>query len=110
MIDAGLLEAETVGVGLATGRDQEMAALDRLLAVAVANHHLDLRVHRLDADDGDPGAKVDALAHQRIEHDAGAFRVLACERLRRFQHRHRGAEPAKGLRQLEADRDPRRSR
>ena len=44
--DAGLLEAETVGVRAAAGRDQEMAALDRLLAVAVAHHDLDPRVRR----------------------------------------------------------------
>jgi hypothetical protein len=40
----------------------------------------------------------------RIEHDHCAFGVLARERLRRFQHRDRGAEAAKRLRQLEADR------
>ena len=58
----------------------------------------------LDADDRDAAAKVDALAHECIEHDAGAFGVLVRERLRRFQHRHRAAEPAKRLRQLEPDR------
>src|SRR5262249_45829197 len=98
--DAGLLEAEAVGVRPAAGRDQEMAALD--LATAV-NDDLDLWTGAFDARDRDLAADVDALARERVEHDRRAFAVLARERLRGSQPRDRGAEAAKGLRELEAD-------
>ncbi len=50
------------------------------------------------------GAQRDALAGERVEHDASAFRIVAGKRRRRFEHRDLGAEPAKRLRQFEAGR------
>ena len=107
--DAGLLERETVRVRPAAGRDQEMAACDRLLrrrrrerrprsSAPVASTRTTATLLRMSTP-----SRASA-----VEHDVGAFGVFARERLRRFQHRDRGAEPAKGLRQLEPDRHPRR--
>src|SRR5262249_57807240 len=92
------------GGGPAAGRDQEMAALDRRLALA--NDDLDLCTRAFDARDRDLAAHVDALAREHVEHDRRAFAVLARERLGRLQRRDRGAEAAKGLRELEADGTP----
>src|SRR5262245_2547274 len=72
VLDAGLFQPETLGVGAAAGRDQEMAALDGLLGIAVADDHLDLRAIALDADDRDAAAKIHALPRDGCEHDAGA--------------------------------------
>src|SRR5215831_14781422 len=83
--DAGLLEREAVGVRPAAGRDQEMSALDRRLALA--NDDLDLCRRAFDARDRDVAADVNALACERVEHDRRAFAVLAREWLTRFQHR-----------------------
>ena len=58
----------------------------------------------LDAHDLDAAADDDALAFELVEHDRGAFRIVLGERLRRFQHGHRAAEPAEGLRHFQADR------
>ena len=77
---------------------------DRLLAVAVAMHDLDLGAARLDPHDLDAAADVDAFARERVEHDRGAFRIFLAERRRRFEHRDLGAEPAERLRELEPDR------
>ena len=99
--DTGLLEREAVGVRFAAGRDQEMAAFDRRLALA--DDHLDLCIRAFDARHRDVAADVNALARERVEHDRRAFAVLARERLSRLQHRDRGAEAAKSLSELEAD-------
>ena len=80
-----------------------MAAFDRLLVIGRTHHDPDLRIPRLNAQHGNPAAKFDALACDLTENDVCAFRIFAGERLRCLQHRHRRAEPAKGLRQLEAD-------
>ncbi len=50
------------------------------------------------------GADDDALAGERVEHDARAFRILASKRRRRFEHGDVGAEAAKRLRQFETGR------
>ena len=58
----------------------------------------------LDAHDLDAAADDDALAFELVEHDRGAFRIVLGERRRRFQHGHRAAEPAEGLRHFQPDR------
>jgi hypothetical protein len=100
--NAGALEREPVRVRFAAGRDQEMAALDRLRVVA--KDDLDLRSRAFRARDRDVAANRNALALERVEHDRRAFAIFARERLTRLQHRDRGTEPAKGLRKLEPDR------
>ena len=52
----------------------------------------------------DAAADHDALAAERVEHDSGAFGIVAGERRRRFEHRDFGAEAAERLRQFEAGR------
>ena len=51
------------------------------LAIAVANDDAQLRALTLDAHDRDMAADVDAVARERVEHDVGAFRIFARERL-----------------------------
>ena len=55
-----------------------------------------------------PDAQLDAFAGERVEHDGGAFGIVAGERRRRFEHRDLGAEPPERLRQFEADARRRR--
>src|SRR5262245_38929087 len=97
--NAGALEREPVDVCFAAGRDQEMAALDRL--PAVTKEDLDLRARAFHARDRDVAANDHVLARERVEHDRGAFAIFARERLTRLQHRDRGTEAAKRLRKLE---------
>ena len=109
MRDAGRLEAEPVELGrrpVATSR--WLPSMRSLAGVAVQRSPATLAAGRFDARDRDAAAQRDAFARELVEHDARAFGILARERLRRFEHRHRGAEPAVRLRQLEPDRARRR--
>ena len=56
-----------------------------------------------DTDDASP-AQPDALAHELIEHDRGAFGIILPQGLERIEHGHVRAQPAEGLGKFEADR------
>ena len=108
MLDAGGVEIETLDIGAAAGRDQEIAAGDALmvapLAGRAAEHDRDARSARFDMRNGHALAQHDAFRRELVEQDARALGVFARKRRAGFQHGHRGAEPAECLRELEPHR------
>src|SRR5688572_3979653 len=99
------VEPDVRRVGYAARRDQQVAALDRPLFGSRANTHANLRAgaagnpERLGIQH-DLDALVDKLLCQHFSH----VRILACGELRSpLQYGHTRAEPAHGLRELEAD-------
>ena len=75
-----------------------MRAFDGLRAGRRREHDLDLGQDAADFRDLDPGAQLDAVTHQGIEHHGGAFGVIAGERRRGVEHGDVGAEAAERLR------------
>ena len=62
---------------------------------------LDSRQHAPHLRDGNTDAQRNAFAFERVEHDGGAFGIVARQRRRRFEHGDVGAEPPECLRQFE---------
>ena len=101
--DAGGVEIEIFQIRAAAGRDEKMSAFDRLLGSFGDDVDLNARQHAAHLPDLHTGAQRDAFAGERVEHDGCAFRIGIGQRRRRVEHGDFGAEPAKRLRQLEAD-------
>src|SRR4029077_19934768 len=101
--DAGQIESEVFDIRPAPRGDENMTAGDGLVTVRRRDVDLHARQHAAHPRDRDAAAQRDTLARQRVEHDGGAFRIVALERRPGFEHGAVGAEPAKDLRKLEAD-------
>ena len=102
--DAGRVEIEVFDIRPAPDGDEKMTAGHGLGAVGRRDVDLDPRQHAPHLRDRDTDTQRDAFAFERVEHDGGAFGIVARKRRRRFEHGDVGAEPPKGLRQFEADR------
>jgi hypothetical protein len=79
---------------------RKMRALDGRRARWRGEHDLNLRQDAADFRDLDPGTEFDAVTHQGVEHNGGAFGVVAGQRRRRVEHGDLGAEPAERPRQF----------
>ena len=106
--DAGGIEIELFDIRPAPDGDEKMTAGDGLGALGRFDIDLDPRQHAPHPRDRDTDAQRNAFAFERVEHDGGAFGIVAGKRRRRFEHGDVGAEPPESLRQFEADRSRRR--
>jgi len=95
---------EIVEVRPAAGGDEEMGAFDRLGARGRGEGDLHPGEYPPHIRGLDPGAQLDALAFEGIEHDRGAFRIFARERCRCFEYADLRAQATERLRQFEPDR------
>ena len=96
--DAGCIEIERFDIRPAPDGDKNMTAGDGLRPVRRFDIDLDARQHAAHPRDGDTDVQRDAFAFERVEHDGGAFGIVAGKRRRRFEHGDFGAEPPESLR------------
>ena len=75
--DAGGIEIEIFDIRPAPGGDENMTAGDGLRPVGRRDVDLDPRQHAPHLRDGDTDAQRNAFAFERVEHDGGAFGIVA---------------------------------
>src|SRR5215469_16238721 len=102
--DASLVEAEVIGVGPAADGEQHVRAIGGIRVVGTTDVYRDVVALPLQANALSVEANVDAFLLQDLFHCCADVFVLALHQTRsHLDDGYLAAEPAKGLRELDAD-------